>query len=87
MSLSDNQEFALKVITKKSIKRSSHLTKIKKEISTHFNLHHPNVVALYTTFEDIENIYMVLEYCPNGTLADYIEKTPGIFKFFFLFNC
>uniref|UniRef100_A0A915D3Z6 Protein kinase domain-containing protein n=1 Tax=Ditylenchus dipsaci TaxID=166011 RepID=A0A915D3Z6_9BILA len=77
LASSDGQEFALKVIAKESIKRPSHLNKIKKEILTHYSLRHPNIVALYTTFEDIDFKYMLLEYCPNRTLADYIELTPG----------
>ncbi|KAI1714729.1 protein kinase domain-containing protein [Ditylenchus destructor] len=79
LATSDQQEFALKVISKSTIQKPSHATKIKREILTHYSLRHPNIVALYSSFEDAENRYMLLEYCPNRTLADYIESTPGRF--------
>ncbi|KAI3409856.1 Serine/threonine-protein kinase plk2 [Globodera pallida] len=57
--------------------RKAHIAKIRKEIYSHFSLRHSNVVALYNTFEDTENIYMLLEYCPNLTLADHIDSSAA----------
>jgi calcium-dependent protein kinase len=33
---------------------------------------HPNIVRLHETFEDAENIYLVMEYCMGDTLGDRI---------------
>lgn len=70
LASADGDEFALKVVARDSIRRESHLRKLKKEIANHFTLRHPNIVALYSTFDDCRNIYMLLEYCPNGTLGE-----------------
>lgn len=36
---------------------------VLREIAIHYPLRHDHVVRLYSAFEDIENIYMILEYC------------------------
>ncbi|CAK0859138.1 unnamed protein product, partial [Prorocentrum cordatum] len=33
---------------------------------------HPNIVRLHETFEDAENMYLVMEYCMGDTLGDRI---------------
>ena len=37
-------------------------------------LKHPNIIKLYDSFQDPKNLYFVLEWAPNGTLTDYIER-------------
>lgn len=36
--------------------------KFTLEIEILRNLDHPNIIKLYETFEDIRNIYLVMEY-------------------------
>lgn len=43
-----------------------------KEISILKNLDHPNIVKLYETYQDKENIYLVMELCSGGELFDRI---------------
>lgn len=50
------------------------LDNIKQEITIHRMLDHPNIVKLIESFEDEQNFYMVLEYCPVGELYSYINK-------------
>jgi len=38
------------------------------------NCKHRNIVALYKTFSSPENLYYVIELCPNGELLDLIKK-------------
>ncbi|KAL3090403.1 hypothetical protein niasHS_006855 [Heterodera schachtii] len=73
LAYNNRQNFALKVISRRSLKSRSQIAKIRKEIYTHYSLRHSNIVALYNTFEDCENIYMLLEYCPM-TLAQHIDS-------------
>ena len=76
LAYSNNQYFALKVIPRNNLKRTTE-DRIHREILTHYYLHHPNIVALYNTFECSRNFYLLLEYCPNRTLAEHIEQSPG----------
>lgn len=64
---------AIKSITKKSLAKSQNLLgkeiKILKELT---ELHHENVVALLDCKESQHNVYLVMEYCNGGDLADYL---------------
>ncbi|KAJ9475295.1 putative serine/threonine-protein kinase HSL1 [Pseudozyma hubeiensis] len=48
------------------------LTLIRHEIAILKKLHHPNVVQLFEVLDDPtkDNLYMVFEYCPDGTVID-----------------
>ncbi|XP_050717032.1 serine/threonine-protein kinase unc-51-like isoform X2 [Eriocheir sinensis] len=65
---------AIKSITKKNIAKSQNLLskeiKILKELT---ELHHENVVALLDCKETANHVYLVMEYCNGGDLADYLQ--------------
>ncbi|KAI8894776.1 kinase-like domain-containing protein [Globomyces pollinis-pini] len=70
---------AIKILRKKS--KSGHevdRTLLLKELKIHGSISHPNVIRLYKTTEDEQNIYMVLEYAAAGELFDKIEPDVGI---------
>lgn len=64
---------AIKTITKKNLSKSQNLLakeiKILKELT---ELHHENVVALLDCKECSRDVYLVMEYCNGGDLADYL---------------
>lgn len=64
---------AVKCITKKNLAKSQSLLskeiKILKELT---ELHHENVVALYDCKESPTHVFLVMEYCNGGDLADYL---------------
>ncbi|XP_039292868.1 serine/threonine-protein kinase unc-51 isoform X2 [Nilaparvata lugens] len=64
---------AIKSITKKNLAKSQNLLgkeiKILKELT---ELHHENVVALLDCKESANNVFLVMEYCNGGDLADYL---------------
>ncbi|XP_074039794.1 serine/threonine-protein kinase unc-51 isoform X5 [Leptinotarsa decemlineata] len=66
---------AIKSILKKNLAKSQNLLgkeiKILKELT---ELHHENVVALLDCKESSNNVYLVMEYCNGGDLADYLAK-------------
>jgi len=43
------------------------------EIQVHKTMVHPNVVKFVECFEDCDNIYMILELCPNKSLMDMLR--------------
>lgn len=55
--------------------------KFKEEIFILKNLHHPNIISFEKTFEDSENIYLLTEFCPNGTMADLLTKRKELTEF------
>ncbi|CAG7817255.1 unnamed protein product [Allacma fusca] len=65
---------AIKSITKKNLAKSQALlTKeiaILKELTA---LHHENVVALFECRETPNHVFLVMEYCNGGDLADYLN--------------
>lgn len=65
---------AIKAITKKNLAKSQNLLskeiKILKELS---GLQHENVVALLDCKETSHHVYLVMEYCNGGDLADYLQ--------------
>ena len=66
---------AIKSITKKNLARSqSLLGKEIKILSELTQLHHGNVVALLDCKETGTHVFLVMEYCNGGDLADYLAS-------------
>jgi len=69
-----NNVVAIKAITKKNLAKSQNLLgkeiKILKELT---ELHHDNLVALLDCKETPHHVYLVMEYCNGGDLADYLN--------------
>merc|ERR1719445_997225 len=65
---------AIKAITKKNLSRSQNLLgkeiKILQELT---ELKHDNLVALLDCKETPHHVYLVMEYCNGGDLADYLN--------------
>ncbi|KAK8895435.1 hypothetical protein M9Y10_023899 [Tritrichomonas musculus] len=57
-----NQTFAVKKGEK------DHMTKV--EFDHLISLDHSNIIKLYDVFNDHESQYLVMEYCPNGTILN-----------------
>ncbi|XP_035870695.1 serine/threonine-protein kinase ULK1 isoform X2 [Phyllostomus discolor] len=64
-------EVAVKCINKKNLAKSQ--TLLGKEIKILKELKHENIVALYDFQEMASSVYLVMEYCNGGDLADYLH--------------
>ncbi|XP_062154872.1 serine/threonine-protein kinase ATG1a isoform X3 [Alnus glutinosa] len=66
-------EVAVKEINRKQLnpKVSENLL---KEISILSTINNPNIIRLFEAIETEDRIYLVLEYCDGGDLADYIHR-------------
>lgn len=66
---------AIKCVTKKNLGKSQSLLQkeitILKDLST---LHHDNVVALLDCIDQPLYVYLVMEYCNGGDLAEYLQQ-------------
>lgn len=50
------------------------INRVRQEVSIHSRLKHPSILELYTFFEDIDFVYIVLELAHNGELQKYIKE-------------
>jgi len=69
-----NITYAVKILNKKHIIAQKKVECVTREKVLLDMLRHPNIVNLYFTFSDPDNLHYVLEYCPHGELLDYIKK-------------
>ena len=67
------KEYAVKIITKKFIKKKN-LDLIIREKNYMKLIKHPNIVSLIEDFEDENYIYLVMEYYKGGDLFSYIDE-------------
>ncbi|KAJ3742544.1 kinase-like domain-containing protein [Lentinula detonsa] len=65
---------ACKVVTESSLTTKKTKTKLYAEIRIHGSLTHPNIVAFQECFEGDNNVYMILELCPSGSLMDMLRR-------------
>nr|XP_023685016.1 serine/threonine-protein kinase ULK2-like isoform X1 [Paramormyrops kingsleyae]XP_023685017.1 serine/threonine-protein kinase ULK2-like isoform X1 [Paramormyrops kingsleyae] len=64
-------EVAIKSISKKNLSKSHFL--LGKEIKILKELQHENIVALYDVQETAASVFLVMEFCNGGDLADYLH--------------
>jgi len=64
-------EVAIKSINKKNLSKAQ--TLLGKEINILKELHHDNIVQLLDCIETASNVFLVMEYCNGGDLADYLQ--------------
>ena len=70
-----NELYAIKKIIKKEIKtKIDSIEIIKREIEFHSKLYHKNITHLIATYENEENIFIILEYSNRGDLYKLIKK-------------
>ncbi|CAJ1422038.1 unnamed protein product [Effrenium voratum] len=63
---------AVKTIAKTQMKN---IERFKQEIAIMKMMDHPNIIKLYESFEDLRNIYLVMELCAGGELFDRIIES------------
>uniref|UniRef100_A0A8C4QD71 non-specific serine/threonine protein kinase n=1 Tax=Eptatretus burgeri TaxID=7764 RepID=A0A8C4QD71_EPTBU len=69
--LEQSKEVAIKCISRKNLAKSQ--TLLGKEIRILKELEHENIVALYDCQETPTSVFLVMEYCNGGDLADYLQ--------------
>lgn len=65
------QERAVKCILKSRVPDSERL---QHEIRTMLAMDHPNIIKLFQSFEDNQQIYLVMELCAGGELFDVVVE-------------
>ncbi|MCQ2819303.1 MAG: protein kinase, partial [archaeon] len=70
------KQYAIKAIDKRNKTNQEGRPYFRREIEIMYKIHHPNVIHLYSHFEDEKNCYFLMEYAPNGNLYNYVSKKP-----------
>ncbi|KAK8893143.1 hypothetical protein M9Y10_021558 [Tritrichomonas musculus] len=70
--------YAIKAVAKASLGSKDDQNRFQREIDSMAVMRHENIVQLYNFFSDENNFYMVMDYCPNGELYDFIIKNGKI---------
>ena len=68
------KQVAIKIINKDSIKTLEDKALVKIEIDILKLCHHQNIVRLLDHLENLDYIYIIMEYIEGGTLGQYIKK-------------
>jgi len=69
---STNQVRAVKTIQKGTMRN---IERFKQEIAIMKMMDHPHIIKLYESFDDMRNIYLVMELCGGGELFDKIIES------------
>ena len=67
-----NEKVAIKILKKKKMQRAKDKSRLEREISILKRLNHINVIKIHKIAEELENYFIVMEYCENGELFNYI---------------
>jgi serine/threonine-protein kinase Chk1 len=71
-----NQETrAIKII---SLNLLNDKTPIQKEVLIHKTLNHENIIKYFSSFQQLDKFYIILEYASGGELFDRIEPDFGM---------
>jgi Ca2+-binding EF-hand superfamily protein len=68
-----NDKVAVKIMNKNNMD-SSDLELVRTEIEILKICQHPYIIKLYDIFENVDYIYIIMEYCPGGDLFSYLQK-------------
>ncbi|KAJ3368020.1 cAMP-dependent protein kinase [Kappamyces sp. JEL0680] len=78
LKASTGRYFALKVIKKSEVVRLKQEKQIMNEKNILYELKHPLLVDLYSTFQSPSNLFMVLEFVAGGDLFTQLRKAKNI---------
>lgn len=70
----NGQPFAAKSLFLPLTPSLSTLLRIEREAQIHEQLHHPFIVKFHKIIQEEAGIYLILDYCANGTLSELIAK-------------
>ncbi|CDK25231.1 unnamed protein product [Kuraishia capsulata CBS 1993] len=73
--LHNRRTYAVKILSKRHIVKEKKIKYVTIEKTTLNRLgHHPGVVTLYYTFQDVDSLYFVIDYANNGEMLSLLQK-------------
>ncbi|EGR32411.1 protein kinase domain protein, partial [Ichthyophthirius multifiliis] len=84
----NNYKYAIKIMQKQMIFQYCTIENLKREIKIQKNMSHENICKLFHYFEDKQNVYLVLEFCEQGSLFNILKRSHKFpeevaFRFFY----
>ena len=73
------EKFAVKIMNKNNMD-SSDLELVRTEIEILKICQHPYIIKLYDIFENVDYIYIIMEYCSGGDLFSFLKERNFILK-------
>ena len=70
-------ELAIKIMNKKTMMKYRASRQLVREVKIHESISHPNIIGCYGVLHDEENVYLLMEYAPFGTLYEKL-KTQNV---------
>ena len=67
-------KYAIKAIDKRNKNNIGSKPYFRREIEIMYKIHHPNVVRLFSHFEDNQNCYFIMEYISQGNFYNLLLK-------------
>ena len=70
-------EYAIKLIDKTKFENKLQKEMFAREVEIMYRINHPNIVKLYSHFEDETYCYLVMEYIKKGNLYTHVQSLPN----------
>ena len=68
------KKVAIKILDKLKLIEEEGIERVLREIKISSELNHPNIIKIYNIIEDEKNYLVIMEYCEEGELFNYIVK-------------
>ena len=81
LHLPTKQKVAIKILDQEKIVDETDIERIKREIRILTMLHHKNIVQLYETMTNDNNIYIIMEYIEGKDLFQYIYSLQRLTEY------
>ena len=81
LHLPTKQKVAIKILDQEKIVDETDIERIKREIRILSVLHHKNIVQLYETITNNNNIYIIMEYIEGKDLFQYIYSLQRLTEY------
>ena len=72
------QKVAIKILNKKKLIEEEGIERVIRELKILSELNHPNIIKIYKIIEDEKHYYVVMEYCEEGELFNYIVEKNNL---------
>lgn len=87
-SIETLSQYACKVVARSDLEDPGARLRFEKEVQILQSVRHKNIIEIQEVLYTDTNVYMIMEYCPNGELFFYVINYPNLMyeeiqKFFF----